>query len=66
MSFSFSNTYGKVSLDPGSHGEFNGTWLSFKSREGVEMPPCAFTPGELRLLRAGIDRRLEQIEREDE
>jgi hypothetical protein len=72
MSFEFTTrNETRIKLYPSSNAEWIGTWISIISRkdaDGVvtESPPCDLTPGELKLLRAGIDRRLEDIERDGE
>lgn len=63
----FKDVYGNtISIDPSSHAGFSGTWLTITSHKDPEVksPPCALTPGQIRLLIAGLSERLEEIESE--
>lgn len=71
MSFEFTTrSQTRIRLYPSSNAEWIGTWvnISRKNADGTatESPACDLTPAELQLLRAGIDRRLEEIERDGE
>jgi hypothetical protein len=67
------DVYGnEISITPGSHACFNGTWLSItkmasdeSGKDNEVSPPCALTPGQLKLLAAAIEERLENIALED-